>query len=142
MKKAVLFALLGLPLMANAGLLDSVTKSVTDTVTTSVTDAAESAKNSAIDGASNMALKTALGIKEGESNKQAIEAKFGKPTKKANEAGLDVWTYDMNAIKTAQPTIEQIAKDAFKDTDLAKKAVVIKFEGETVKKLDIADLSA
>ncbi|MGL5284982.1 hypothetical protein SAMN05880558_11691 [Aeromonas sp. RU39B] len=142
MKKAVLIALFGLPLMANAGLLDSVTQSVTDNVTSSVKQAAGSAKESAMNSASDLALKSALGIKEGQSNKQAVESKFGKPTKQATEAGLEVWTYDLNAIKTAQPTLEQIAKDAFKDTDLAKKGVVIKFDGDTVKKVDIAALSA
>ena len=67
MKKCLLIALTALPLVAQAGLMDSLT----DSVTSSVTSTAKEMAGNAMDTASNEAIKKALDIKEGGSNKQA-----------------------------------------------------------------------
>ena len=135
MKKSILVALTALPLMANAGLMDSLT----DTVTSSVTSTAKEMAGTAMDSASHAAIKKALDIKEGGSNKQAIKDKLGAPASTKTEAGLEVWTYDLDALKKASPLLAETTTTLLKDTDAAKKNVVIKFEGETVKKVDLTD---
>lgn len=135
MKKSILVALTALPLMANAGLMDSLT----DTVTSSVTSTAKEMAGSAMDSASNEAIKKALDIKEGGSNKQAIKDKLGAPASTKTEAGLEVWTYDLSALNKVSPMLAETSKTLFKDTEAAQKSVVIKFEGETVKTLNLAD---
>ncbi len=135
MKKSLLVALTTLPLFANAGLMDSLT----DSVTSSVKDAASTAVSGAMDSASSEAIKKALDIKEGGSNKQAVKEKLGAPATTKTEAGLEVWTYDLDALKKASPLLAETTTTLLKDTDAAKKNVVIKFEGETVKKVELTD---
>ena len=135
MKKCLLIALTALPLVAQAGLMDSLT----DTVTSSVTSTAKEMAGTAVDSASNEAIKTALDIKEGGSNKQAIKDKLGAPASTKTEAGLEVWTYDLSALNKVSPMLAETSKTLFKDTEAAQKSVVIKFEGETVKTLNLAD---
>ena len=135
MKKCLLIALTALPLVAHAGLLDSLT----DSVTSSVTSTAKEMAGTAVDSASNEAIKTALDIKEGGSNKQAIKDKLGAPASTKTEAGLEVWTYDLSALNKVSPMLAETSKTLFKDTEAAQKSVVIKFEGETVKTLNLAD---
>ena len=135
MKKSLLIALTALPLVAHAGLMDSLT----DTVTSSVTSTAKEMAGNAMDTASNEAIKKALDIKEGGSNKQAIKEKLGAPASTKTESGLEVWTYDLDALNKASPLLAETTKTLLKDTDAAKKNVVIKFEGETVKKVDLTD---
>lgn len=135
MKKCLLIALTALPLVAHAGLMDSLT----DTVTSSVTSTAKEMAGTAVDSASNEAIKTALDIKEGGSNKQAIKDKLGAPASTKTEAGLEVWTYDLSALNKVSPMLAETSKTLFKDTEAAQKSVVIKFEGETVKTLNLAD---
>ena len=50
-----------------------------------------------------------------------------------------MWTYDLDALKKASPLLAETTKTLLKDTDAAKKNVVIKFEGETVKKVELTD---
>ncbi|MGY3924214.1 hypothetical protein LA366_18090 [Aeromonas jandaei] len=135
MKKTLLVALTTLPLFANAGLMDSLT----DSVTSSVKDAANTAVSGAVDNASSGAIKKALDIKEDGANKQVVKEKLGAPASTKTEAGLEVWTYDLEALKKASPMLAETTKTLLKDTDAAKKNVVIKFEGETVKKVDLTD---
>ena len=135
MKKTLLVALTTLPLFANAGLMDSLT----DSVTSSVKDAANTAVSSAVDSASNEAIKKALDIKEGGSNKQAIKEKLGAPATTKTESGLEVWTYDLGALNKASPLLAETTKSLLKDSEVAQKDVVIKFEGETVKTLNLAN---
>ena len=135
MKKSLLIALTALPLVAHAGLMDSLT----DSVTSSVTSTAKEMAGTAMDSASNEAIKTALDIKEGGSNKQAIKDKLGAPASTKTEAGLEVWTYDLSALNKVSPMLAETSKTLFKDTEAAQKSVVIKFEGETVKTLNLAD---
>ncbi|WP_338889997.1 hypothetical protein [Aeromonas rivipollensis] len=135
MKKCLLIALTALPLVAHAGLMDSLT----DSVTSSVTSTAKEMAGTAVDSASNEAIKTALDIKEGGSNKQAIKDKLGAPASTKTEAGLEVWTYDLSALNKVSPVLAETSKTLFKDTEAAQKSVVIKFEGETVKTLNLAD---
>ncbi|MBF8451904.1 hypothetical protein N7319_16940 [Aeromonas dhakensis] len=135
MKKSILVALTALPLMANAGLMDSLT----DTVTSSVTSTAKEMTGTAIDSASNEAIKKALDIKEGGSNKQAIKEKLGAPASTKTEAGLEVWTYDLGALNKVSPMLAETSKSLFKESEVAQKTVLIKFEGETVKTLNLAD---
>ncbi|MND91890.1 hypothetical protein D3C80_840300 [compost metagenome] len=135
MKKCLLIALTALPLVAQAGLMDSLT----DSVTSSVTSTAKEMAGTAVDSASNEAIKTALDIKEGGSNKQAIKDKLGAPASTKTEAGLEVWTYDLSALNKVSPMLAETSKTLFKDTEAAQKSVVIKFEGETVKTLSLAD---
>ena len=135
MKKCLLIALTALPLVAQAGLMDSLT----DSVTSSVTSTAKEMAGTAVDSASNEAIKTALDIKEGGSNKQAIKEKLGAPATTKTESGLEVWTYDLDALKKASPLLAETTTTLLKDTDAAKKNVVIKFEGETVKKVELTD---
>ena len=135
MKKCLLIALTALPLVAHAGLMDSLT----DSVTSSVTSTAKEMAGTAVDSASNEAIKTALDIKEGGSNKQAIQDKLGAPASTKTEAGLEVWTYDLSALNKVSPMLAETSKTLFKDTEAAQKSVVIKFEGETVKTLNLAD---
>lgn len=135
MKKCLLIALTALPLVAHAGLMDSLT----DSVTSSVTSTAKEMAGTAVDSASNEAIKTALDIKEGGSNKQAIKDKLGAPASTKTEAGLEVWTYDLSALNKVSPMMAETSKTLFKDTEAAQKSVVIKFEGETVKTLNLAD---
>ncbi|WP_404839600.1 hypothetical protein [Aeromonas media] len=135
MKKCLLIALTALPLVAHAGLMDSLT----DSVTSSVTSTAKEMAGTAVDSASNEAIKTALDIKEGGSNKQAIKDKLGTPASTKTEAGLEVWTYDLSALNKVSPMLAETSKTLFKDTEAAQKSVVIKFEGETVKTLNLAD---
>ncbi|MGL5842695.1 MAG: hypothetical protein ACRCYK_13025 [Aeromonas hydrophila] len=135
MKKSILVALTALPLMANAGLMDSLT----DTVTSSVTSTAKEMAGSAMDSASNEAIKKALDIKEGGSNKQAIKDKLGAPASTKTEAGLEVWTYDLGALNKVSPMLAETSKTLFKDAGAAQKNVLIKFEGETVKTLNLVD---
>ncbi|MFM5354817.1 hypothetical protein [Aeromonas dhakensis] len=135
MKKSILVALTALPLMANAGLMDSLT----DTVTSSVTSTAKEMAGTAMDSASNEAIKKALDIKEGGSNKQAIKEKLGAPASTKTEAGLEVWTYDLGALNKVSPMLAETSKNLFKESEVAQKTVLIKFEGETVKTLNLAD---
>ncbi|MGN4935341.1 hypothetical protein ACTFBW_16470 [Aeromonas rivipollensis] len=135
MKKCLLIALTALPLVAHAGLMDSLT----DSVTSSVTSTAKEMAGTAVDSASNEAIKTALDIKEGGSNKQAIKDKLGAPASTKTEAGLEVWTYDLSALNKVSPMLAETSKTLFKDTEAAQKSVVIKFEDETVKTLNLAD---
>lgn len=135
MKKSILVALTALPLMANAGLMDSLT----DTVTSSVTSTAKEMAGTAMDSASNEAIKKALDIKEGGSNKQAIKEKLGAPASTKTEAGLEVWTYDLGALNKVSPMLAETSKSLFKESEAAQKTVLIKFEGETVKTLNLAD---
>ncbi|EMN4469346.1 hypothetical protein [Aeromonas hydrophila] len=135
MKKSILVALTALPLMANAGLMDSLT----DTVTSSVTSTAKEMAGSAMDSASNEAIKKALDIKEGGSNKQAIKDKLGAPASTKTEAGLEVWTYDLGALNKVSPMLADTSKTLFKDAEATQKNVLIKFEGETVKTLNLVD---
>ena len=135
MKKSILIALTALPLFAHAGLMDSLTETVTSSVTSSVKEMA----GSAMDSASNEAIKKALDIKEGGSSKQAIKDKLGAPASTKTEAGLEVWTYDLSALNKVSPMLAETSKTLFKDTEAAQKSVVIKFEGETVKTLNLAD---
>lgn len=135
MKKCLLIALTALPLVAHAGLMDSLT----DSVTSSVTSTAKEMAGTAVDSASNEAIKTALDIKEGGSNKQAIKDKLGAPASTKSEAGLEVWTYDLSALNKVSPVLAETSKTLFKETEAAQKSVVIKFEGETVKTLNLAD---
>ena len=135
MKKCLLIALTALPLVAHAGLMDSLT----DSVTSSVTSTAKEMAGTAVDSASNEAIKTALDIKEGGSNKQAIKDKLGAPASTKTEAGLEVWTYDLSALNKVSPMLAETSKTLFKDTEAAQKSVVITFEGETVKTLNLAD---
>ncbi|EIS3741627.1 hypothetical protein [Aeromonas hydrophila] len=135
MKKSILVALTALPLMANAGLMDSLT----DTVTSSVTSTAKEMAGSAMDSASNEAIKKALDIKEGGSNKQAIKDKLGAPASTKTEAGLEVWTYDLGALNKVSPMLAETSKTLFKDAEATQKNVLIKFEGETVKTLNLVD---
>ncbi len=135
MKKCLLIALTALPLVAHAGLMDSLT----DSVTSSVTSTAKEMAGTAVDSASNEAIKTALDIKEGGSNKQAIKDKLGAPASTKTEAGMEVWTYDLSALNKVSPMLAETSKTLFKDTEAAQKSVVIKFEGETVKTLNLAD---
>ena len=135
MKKSLLIALTALPLVAHAGLMDSLT----DSVTSSVTSTAKEMAGTAMDSASNEAIKKALDIKEGGSNKQAIKDKLGAPASTKTEAGLEVWTYDLSALNKVSPMLAETSKTLFKDTEAAQKSVVIKFEGETVKTLNLAD---
>ena len=135
MKKCLLIALTALPLVAHAGLMDSLT----DSVTSSVTSTAKEMAGTAMDSASNEAIKKALDIKEGGSNKQAIKDKLGAPASTKTEAGLEVWTYDLSALNKVSPMLAETSKTLFKDTEAAQKSVVIKFEGETVKTLNLAD---
>lgn len=135
MKKSILVALTALPLMANAGLMDSLT----DTVTSSVTSTAKEMAGTAMDSASNEAIKKALDIKEGGSNKQAIKEKLGAPASTKTEAGLEVWTYDLGALNKVSPMLAETSKSLFKESEVAQKTVLIKFEGETVKTLNLAD---
>ena len=135
MKKCLLIALTALPLVAHAGLMDSLT----DSVTSSVTSSAKEMAGTAMDSASNEAIKRALDIKEGGSNKQAIKDKLGAPASTKTEAGLEVWTYDLSALNKVSPMLAETSKTLFKDTEAAQKSVVIKFEGETVKTLNLAD---
>ena len=135
MKKCLLIALTALPLVAQAGLMDSLT----DSVTSSVTSTAKEMAGTAVDSASNEAIKTALDIKEGGSNKQAIKDKLGAPASTKTEAGLEVWTYDLSALNKVSPMLAETSKTLFKDTEAAQKSVVIKLEGETVKTLNLAD---
>ena len=135
MKKCLLIALTALPLVAHAGLMDSLT----DSVTSSVTSTAKEMAGTAVDSASNEAIKKALDIKEGGSNKQAIKDKLGAPASTKTEAGLEVWTYDLSALNKVSPMLAETSKTLFKDTEAAQKSVVIKFEGETVKTLNLAD---
>lgn len=135
MKKSILVALTALPLMANAGLMDSLT----DTVTSSVTSTAKEMTGTAIDSASNEAIKKALDIKEGGSNKQAIKEKLGAPASTKTEAGLEVWTYDLGVLNKVSPMLAETSKSLFKESEVAQKTVLIKFEGETVKTLNLAD---
>ena len=131
MKKTLLVALTTLPLFANAGLMDSLTDSVTSS--------AKEMAGTAMDSASNEAIKTALDIKEGGSNKQAIKDKLGAPASTKTEAGLEVWTYDLSALNKVSPMLAETSKTLFKETEAAQKSVVIKFEGETVKTLNLVD---
>ena len=135
MKKCLLIALTALPLVAHAGLMDSLT----DSVTSSVTSTAKEMAGTAVDSASNEAIKTALDIKEGGSNKQAIKEKLGAPASTKTEAGLEVWTYDLSALNKVSPMLAETSKTLFKETEAAQKSVVIKFEGETVKTLNLAN---
>ena len=135
MKKCLLIALTALPLVAQAGLMDSLT----DSVTSSVTSTAKEMAGTAMDSASNEAIKKALDIKEGGSNKQAIKDKLGAPASTKTDAGLEVWTYDLSALNKVSPMLAETSKTLFKDTEAAQKSVVIKFEGETVKTLNLAD---
>lgn len=135
MKKSILVALTALPLMANAGLMDSLT----DTVTSSVTSTAKEMAGTAMDSASSEAIKKALDIKEGGSNKQAIKEKLGAPASTKTEAGLEVWTYDLGALNKVSPMLAETSKSLFKESEVAQKTVLIKFEGETVKTLNLAD---
>ena len=135
MKKCLLIALTALPLVAQAGLMDSLT----DSVTSSVTSTAKEMAGTAMDSASNEAIKKALDIKEGGSNKQAIKDKLGAPASTKTEAGLEVWTYDLGALNKASPLLAETTKSLLKDSEVAQKDVVIKFEGETVKTLNLAD---
>jgi outer membrane protein assembly factor BamE (lipoprotein component of BamABCDE complex) len=113
--------------------------SLTDTVTSSVTSSAKEMAGTAMDSASNEAIKRALDIKEGGSNKQAIKDKLGAPVTTKTEAGLEVWTYDLSALNKVSPMLAETSKTLFKDAEAAQKNVVIKFEGETVKTLNLAD---
>ncbi|MGL5200374.1 MAG: hypothetical protein ACRC9G_15665, partial [Aeromonas veronii] len=61
------------------------------------------------------------------------------PATTKTESGLEVWTYDLDALKKASPLLAETTKTLLKDTDAAKKNVVIKFEGDTVKKVDLTD---
>ncbi|MBL0636914.1 hypothetical protein [Aeromonas dhakensis] len=131
MKKSILVALTALPLMANAGLMDSLTDTVTST--------AKEMAGTAMDSASNEAIKKALDIKEGGSNKQAIKEKLGAPASTKTEAGLEVWTYDLGALNKVSPMLAETSKSLFKESEVAQKTVLIKFEGETVKTLNLAD---
>ena len=135
MKKSLLIALTALPLVAHAGLMDSLT----DTVTSSVTSTAKEMAGTAMDSASNEAIKKALDIKEGGSNKQAIKDKLGAPASTKTDAGLEVWTYDLGALNKASPLLAETTKSLLKDSEVAQKDVVIKFEGETVKTLNLAN---
>ncbi|MDM5064830.1 hypothetical protein OB934_18750 [Aeromonas salmonicida] len=135
MKKSILVALTAVPLFAHAGLMDSLT----DTVTSSVTSSAKEMAGTAMDSASNEAIKRALDIKEGGSNKQAIKDKLGAPITTKTEAGLEVWTYDLSALNKASPLLAETTKTLLKESEVAQKNVVIKFEGETVKTLNLAD---
>ena len=135
MKKCLLIALTTLPLVAHAGLMDALT----DTVTSSVTSTAKEMAGSAMDTASNEAIKTALDIKEGGSNKQAIKEKLGEPASTLTEEGLEVWTYDLSALNKASPLLAETTASLLKESEVAQKNVVIKFEGETVKTLNLAD---
>ncbi|WP_429071673.1 hypothetical protein [Aeromonas dhakensis] len=135
MKKSILVALTALPLVANAGLMDSLT----DTVTSSVTSTAKEMAGTAMDSASNEAIKKALDIKEGGSNKQAIKEKLGAPASTKTEAGLEVWTYDLGALNKVSPMLAETSKSLFKESEVSQKTVLIKFEGETVKTLNLAD---
>ncbi|MGY3932755.1 Uncharacterised protein [Aeromonas encheleia] len=135
MKKCLLIALTALPLVAHAGLMDSLT----DTVTSSLTSSAKEMAGSAMDSASNEAIKKALDIKEGASNKQAIKDKLGAPASTRTEAGQEVWSYDLTALNKVSPMLAETSKTLFKDAEAAQKSVVIKFEGETVKTLSLAD---
>ena len=92
-----------------------------------------------MDSASNEAIKKALDIKEGGSNKQAIKDKLGAPASTKTEAGLEVWTYDLSALNKVSPMLAETSKTLFKDAEAAQKSVVIKFEGETVKTLNLAN---
>ncbi|MDF2415514.1 MAG: hypothetical protein ACRC7D_03780 [Aeromonas popoffii] len=135
MKKSILIALTALPLFAHAGLMDSLTETVTSSVTSSVKEMA----GSAMDSASNEAIKKALDIKEGGSSKQAIKDKLGAPASTKTEAGLEVWTYDLSALNKVSPILAETTNTLFKDAEAAQKSVVIKFEGDTVKTLNLVD---
>ncbi|WP_339013298.1 hypothetical protein [Aeromonas popoffii] len=135
MKKSILIALTALPLFAHAGLMDSLTETVTSSVTSSVKEMA----GSAMDSASNEAIKKALDIKEGGSSKQAIKDKLGTPASTKTEAGLEVWTYDLSALNKVSPILAETTNTLFKDAEAAQKSVVIKFEGDTVKTLNLVD---
>lgn len=135
MKKSLLIALTALPLFAHAGLMDSLT----ETVSSSLTSSAKEMAGTAMDSASNEAIKKALDIKEGGSNKQAIKDKLGAPANTKTDAGLEVWTYDLSALNKVSPMLAETSKTLFKDTEAAQKNVVIKFEGETVKTLNLVD---
>lgn len=135
MKKILLIALTALPLVANAGLMDSLT----DSVSSSLTSSAKEMAGTAMDSASNEAIKKALDIKEGGSNKQAIKDKLGAPASTKTEAGLEVWSYDLSALNKVSPMLAETSKTLFKDAEVAQKSVVIKFEGETVKTLNLVD---
>ena len=106
-------ALTALPLVAHAGLMDSLT----DTVTSSVTSTAKEMAGNAMDTASNEAIKKALDIKEGGSNKQAIKDKLGAPASTKTDAGLEVWTYDLDALNKASPLLAETTKSLLKDSE-------------------------
>ncbi|WP_434665262.1 hypothetical protein [Aeromonas sp. NJAU223] len=135
MKKCLLIALTALPLMAHAGLMDSLT----DTMTSSLTNSAKEMAGTAMDDAANAAVKRALEIKEGSSSKEAIKAKLGAPASTETVEGLEVWRYDLTALNKISPTLAESSKVLFKDTEIENKHVLIQFDGETAKTVSLAD---
>lgn len=135
MKKCLLIALTALPLMAHAGLMDSLT----ETMTSSLASSAKEMAGSAMDDAANAAVKQALAIQEGGSSKEAIKAKLGAPLSVQTDAGLEVWTYDLGALNQVSPLLAETSKTLFKDAEAAQKTVLIKFEGESVKSVSLGD---
>lgn len=135
MKKCLLIALTTLPLMAHAGLMDSLT----DTMTSSLTNSAKEMAGTAMDDAANAAVKRALEIKEGGSSKEAIKAKLGAPASTETVEGREVWRYDLTALNKISPTLAETSKVLFKDTEIENKHVLIQFDGETAKTVSLAD---
>ncbi|MGB6187258.1 MAG: hypothetical protein WBF70_01570 [Aeromonas molluscorum] len=131
MKKIVLIALTSLPLFAHAGLLDAVTGAVSDSTKEMALGAADSYTNDRV--------QAALGIKPGISTKETIKEKFGAPASTGTEEKLELWNYDLAALSESSPTLTQTTKALLPDVDLDSKLVVIRFEGETVKSLRLAD---
>ncbi|UBO74369.1 hypothetical protein [Aeromonas rivuli] len=131
MKKILLIALTSLPLFAQAGLLDAVTGAVSDSTKEMALGAADSYTNDAV--------QTALGIKSGVSTKESIKEKFGAPTSTGTEDKVELWNYDLSTLNESSPTLAQTTKTLLPDANLDNKNVVIRFEGETVKSLRVAD---
>jgi hypothetical protein len=92
----------------------------------------------ALDSATNEAIKNAFGIKEG-STKQATTEKLGAPASTYNEAGLEVWAYDLGALNATSPMLAETTKTLLSDNEVAQKNVTISFKGESVNAVKLAD---
>ncbi|MGL5452015.1 MAG: hypothetical protein ACRDBT_06390 [Aeromonas sp.] len=135
MKKTLLVALVTLPLVAHAGLMDALT----DSVSSNFKDVANTALSGAMNTATTAAMKKVLGVKEGAANKQLVKEKLGEPASTTTDGGLEVWTYDMGALSKTYPLLTEVGKSLLKDTDPAQKNLVITFDGEEVTQVTLAD---
>lgn len=135
MKKNLLVALTTLPLMAYAGLMDSLA----ETVTKNVKDTTKTALSSATDNAYNNIIKKILKIEVDQTNKLSIENKLGAPSIIKNEFNTEVWIYNLDILSKKYPALAESTAVLLQDTIAVKKVVVIKFMDDVVKEATLAD---